>query len=126
MGVAKKNRRKFAYHDQVFYWDVKEDPDEDYKILLIVSDDKKFIIHYRLLQDNPNNLLVPKYPYITVLGKTFKGRNDVGSCHKRFVVPKWEDTIVTPKLIEMILEWCFLEGEVAEVDYKGELLTNVQ
>lgn len=122
VGVSKKNRRKFTYKNRIFYWSVREALDEDRLELSIISEDKHFIVHYFLGQRDKNHLFVPENPFITVIGKEFKGFPNMGHTYKRFIVPNWEDITVTPKLVEEILDWCFKEEPVQEVDFRGTLL----
>jgi hypothetical protein len=122
MGVMKKKHRKIVRNNRVFYWHVKNGEDDDRLYLSIKSDDKKFIVSYMLEQKDTQRLFSPKTPFIIVVGKEFKGLDNLGHCWERFVVPEWEDKIVTPSLVAEIIDWCFTDEEVIPVDYKGKVL----
>nr|WP_246362116.1 hypothetical protein [Paenibacillus alba] len=104
---------------RVFYWSVKEDI-EDYgrTILHIVSEDKKYIISYAIGQS-----LLEKNTFIVIQGMEFEGL----AGYKRFgwtrvLTPSWEDTIITPRLVVQIIDWCFeMKEQVTIVDWKGNV-----
>ena len=125
MGVAKKRRRKIVRDGRDFFWCVK--PDEDYYDLLhlsIVSSDKKFIVSYQLIQPNIKSITpcIHKTPFIVVMGREFKGLNNLGHFWERFLVPEWNDAIVTPSLVAQIIDWCFTIEDVIPVDSEGNIL----
>lgn len=101
----------------MFVWYVYEGYDDAGLHLSIVSDDRKFIVEYMFKECISQKSSLTKM--IRVSGKEFKGRTDCGGCTKRFLVPDWDDNIITPSLVEKIIEWCFLEESIIEVDYKG-------
>lgn len=118
MGVQKKGHRKFIYHGREFYWFVQTDT--GVPVLMILSDNKKFIIHYTVNSQAFTSHLGPKEPFVTVIGKEFKGVPDLEHCHRHFTAPVWDTFSITPKQIEEILDWCFLEEPVTEVDWRGQ------
>jgi len=125
VGIAKKRRRKIVRNDREFYWCVK--PDEDHYDLLhlsIVSSDKRFIVSYQLVKPNIASLTPCAHnnPYIVVMGKEFKGLNNLGHFWERFLVPEWDDNIVTPALVAEIIDWCYTTETVTPVDYNGNIL----
>ena len=123
MGVSKKRRRQIVRNDRLFYWCVK--PDDDYCDLLylsIVSDDKKFMVSYHLNQKNLPHPIAHENPFIVVLGKEFKGLDNLGHFWERFLVPEWKDEIATPSLVAQIIDWCLTVEIVTPVDYKGNIL----
>lgn len=120
MGVAKKGRRKIVRNGRTYYWRVGMDCHEDDRFYLsIVSEDKHFIVSYMLKQKNQTLPFSPLHPLIIVKGRQFKERTDVGGCWKRFLVPAWDDQVVTPRLVGEIIDWCMLKGNVQEVDFRG-------
>lgn len=123
MGIAKKGRRKIVRNDRIYYWRVGMDcSDDDRLYLSIVSEDKHFIVSYMLGQKNRSHTCSPVNPLIIVKGRQFKGRTDVGGCWKRFLVPEWDDQVVTPRLVGEIIDWCMQKGHVQRVDYRGNLI----
>ena len=126
MGVAKKRRRKITRNGRDFYWCIK--PDEDYYDLLhlsIVSSDRNFIVNYQLIKPNETSITPKerKNHFIVVIGKEFKGLNNLGHGWERFVVPEWsDDEAVTPSLVAEIIDWCFTVEPVTPVDYQGNIL----
>ncbi len=124
MSIAKKGRRKLVRNDKVYYWSVKDSKEDDRFYLTIVSNDKKFIVKYMLNQRDKSSLFSPKNPLIVVMGKEFKGRNDVGKCCKMFFVPDWEDEIITHRIVGEIIDWCYMVEDVTELDYKGQILVD--
>jgi hypothetical protein len=71
MSVAKKQRRKLMRDDREFIWWVALDHDSNDMILHIVSDDKKFIAHYILGQQDQERLVI-------ILGPEFSGATTGG------------------------------------------------
>lgn len=136
MAVLKKRRRKIVRNGKVFWWCVKPNDDTYCRLLFaietglmtesgntllsIVSDDKNFIVSYQLNQNDAGSKI--KYPFIITEGKEFKGLNKLGHGLERFIVPKWEDTPVTPFLVAQIIDWCFTVEDVIAVNWKGEIL----
>ena len=94
----------------------------DNTLLSIVSDDKNFIVNYHLNQSNAESKI--KNPFIITEGREFKGLDNLGHDWERFIVPKWEDKIVTPSLVAQIIDWCFTIENVIPVDWKGNVLKN--
>ena len=125
MGISKKGLRKIVRSDRTFYWCVRYDYEDDDRLyLVIMSEDKNFLISYMLDQKNVGRMFSPKIPLIIVKGKEFKGLNNLGHFWERFVVPNWDDDIVTPSLVAQIIDWCFVEEDVISVDWKGNILNN--
>ena len=135
MAVPKKRRRKIMRNGRTFWWCVKPNDDtycgllfavdnglyeDNANLLSIVSDDKKLIVSYHLTQRNTESKI--KNPYIITEGKEFKGLDNLGHGWERFIVPEWEDRIVTPSLVAQIIDWCFKNEEVIPVDYNGNIL----
>ena len=123
MAVAKKNKRKIHYKGQLFYWWVVDEFDGFGGMLSIniVSDDKKFLIKYFVIQKDTQNR------YIIVIGEYFPHVERKTGNWVRFICPDFtaenKTTAITPKNIEAILSWCFLESKVLiPVNYKGEII----
>ena len=125
MAIAKKRKRKITINDRDFYWSVKPD-DDDFGLLhlFIASDDKKFIVSYPLANKNPESGVscMQSNPYIIVMGKEFKGLDNLGHGWERFAVPKWDDEAVTPSLVADIINWCLTIEKVTPVDWSGNKL----
>ena len=122
MGVSTKRQRRIVVNDRVFFWCVKDDNKDDDRLYLVIkSDDKKFIVSYMLDQRNRGRPFSPKSPLIIVKGQEFKGVDDLGHSWGRFLVPDWEDKIVTPSLVSQIIEWCLKEEDVMPVDHDGSV-----
>lgn len=119
MGVSKKNKRKLIYNKKVFYWRVQQD-DEDfgYNNLLIVSEDKRFVVSYRVCQSKQQ-----RDPFIVIQGSEFEGLKASEKGWKRVLTPKWEDEIITPGLVKKIIEWCLSQkNELIYVDWQGNFI----
>jgi len=119
MGVRKKYKRKIIRSNRLFFWYVEPDIDDEGIIKLhIVSDNKKFLITYEVGQHSIKN----KTPLIVIIGEEFEGWTEEYIGYRRVLPPKWNDGIVTPKLIGEIIDWCLLEGkEIKIVNWKGEI-----
>ena len=140
MGVPKKRRRKIVRNGKTFWWCVKPNDntycgllfavekglmtDNVNSLLSIVSDDKNLIVSYHLNQKNAKSKI--ENPYIITEGKEFKGLDNLGHHWERFIVPQWEDKIVTPSLVAEIIDWCFKNEKVVPVDYNGNILEERQ
>ena len=124
MSVAKKEKRKIVRDNRTFYWLVKKNGEvhPDLPELYIISDDKKFIVSYLLCQKGLTDSNEIKNSYITVVGKEFKGLDNLGHRYERFIAPKWYGDIITPSIVSEIIDWCFIKEEVIPVDYNGEIL----
>lgn len=124
MGVSRKNKRKIIINNRVFYWCVKNDNEDDDRLyLVIISDDKKFLISYMLGQKDSWHAFSPKNPYIIVKGIEFKGLNNLGHTWERFLVPEWNDEIITPSLVAEIIAWSLKPEKVTPVNYKGDIIS---
>lgn len=124
MGVRKKGRRKLNYNGRLFIWYFKEEEwylveNEEglfaYEPLLhIISEDKKFIVTYRI------NQIKSECPYITSKGSEFSGTNNSLGCRQRLRTPNWNYEFITPKIVREIIEWCLNPKEnLVFVDYFG-------
>ena len=110
-------------NERTFYWGVGYyDDDGDRLSLAIVSEDKKFLVSYMLEQRDTERFFSPKNPLIIVKGKEFKGLDNLGHGWERFLVPEWNDEIITPSLVAQIIDWCFTTEDVIPVDWKGNVL----
>jgi hypothetical protein len=124
MGISKKGLRKIIRNNREFYWCVKYDNDDDDRLYLVIkSDDKKFIVSYMLGQKDKNRAFSPINPFIIVKGKEFKGLSNLGGYWERFLVPEWENEIVTPSLVAEIIDWSLKEESIICVNYQGDILS---
>lgn len=125
MGISKKGLRKIVRNNQVFYWCVKNDDDENDRLYLAIkSDDKKFEVSYMLNQKGTESAFSQQNPFIIVEGKEFKCLDNLGHGWERFLVPNWNDEIVTPALVAEIIDWCFVAEEVTSVNYQGNIMSD--
>lgn len=119
-GVNKKGRRKFVHGEKNYFWYVKED-DEDYgRIkLFIVSEDKKFNVSYEAGQSKRDQM-----PFIVVIGLEFGGLENGGrNGWVRIQTPSWDDDVITPGLVKIIIEWSLMDKEnLILVDWAGNVL----
>ena len=70
MGVNKKGKRKIIVSDRTYYWYIKDEPlcpHTSNVTVYIVSDDRKFAVHYILNSD-----------FVAIEGRDFHGRPDNG------------------------------------------------
>ena len=74
-------------------------------------------------KDNERSSLPPN-SLIIVKDEEFKGLENLGRCWKYFLVPVWEDNMVTPSLVAEIIDWCLKKEEVIPANYKGEIVNN--
>ena len=115
MAVRKRSRRKLAVGDRQYVWYVKEDDDSPDHILHVLSDDKQFIVQYRLAQP-------PSRQYVTVLGKEFPRATGTGGVWRRFRCPRWdsETGIISSGGVRSLIDWCMeTSEETVEVDSAG-------
>ena len=98
MGVRKKGRHKLDVEGRAFLWYVKPDDDSAAFILHVLSDDKRFIVQYKLLQQEARR-------YLTVIGKEFGRVPGTGNCWRRFRCPAWEkDGVITPSSVRKLID----------------------
>jgi hypothetical protein len=114
MGTRKKKRNTLTIADRLYLWYVKQDEDSNSYILHVISEDKRFIVHYHLQQEESHR-------HITVLGKEFGRVSGTGNCWRRFRCPAWEnDRAITPSSVKQLIEWSQqTDGITEEVDYTG-------
>jgi hypothetical protein len=118
MSVSKKGKRKILVDNVEYYWYVMDSIDAielgTDKVLCVLSDCKKFIVHYPINQTGAkNNLLI-------VLGKKFGGIGQWGNCWQMVVSPRWEcKNKITPKSVENLIRWSLDEKDIDLVDYRG-------
>jgi hypothetical protein len=117
MGTSKKKRNKLNIADRLYLWYVKQDDDSDSYILHVVSDDKRFIIHYHLQQQESDRHLI-------VLGKEFGRVAGTGNCWRRFRCPAWENEgAITPSSVKKLIEWSQQTNSTTEeVNYMGQVI----
>lgn len=102
MSVAKKNRRKLVREGRLFVWWVQEDRDSLDLILHVVSEDKRFIAHYVLGQEEAERLII-------ILGSEFAGA-DTGGNWSRFHCPCFDPhAVVTPGNVRQLIDWCLTD-----------------
>lgn len=102
MAVATKNLRKLRHKERDFVWFVAPDTDSGDLILHVVSDDKKFLVHYVLGQRSDQALIV-------VIGPEFAGAS-TGRNHTRFRCPRFETNgIATPSAVVRLIDWCLTD-----------------
>ncbi len=115
MAISRKGRRKCIRHECTFYWLVKEDEEAEGQVyLFLYAEDKTLMVRYRLGQTKQTP---SRRPVIIVEKGKIKGQKDMGRW-RRYLVPEWEDTIGTPALVAEIVDWCFQEEAVTEVDWR--------
>jgi hypothetical protein len=114
MGTSKKKRSKLNIEGRLFLWYVKQDDDSDSYILHVISDDKRFVVHYYLQQPEHHR-------YLIVLGKEFGRVSGTGDCWRRFRCPTWENNgAITPSSVKRLIEWSqHSDSTTEEVDYAG-------
>lgn len=126
MSLSQKGFRKIIRGDQIFYWCVRNDYDDDDRLYLVIqSEDKAFSVSYMLDQENRELAFSPQSPFIIVKGTIFKGLEQLGSCWERFLVPKWEEgKAITPSFVATVIDWCLTPEEVTSVNFRGEILSS--
>ncbi|MCQ4088413.1 hypothetical protein [Saccharibacillus sp. JS10] len=119
MGVRKKYKRKIIRSNRLFYWYVQPDfDDEGLNKLHIISEDKNFLITYEVGQHNNEK----QKPNIVIMGKEFEGWIEEYIGYRRVLTPKWDDGIITPKLVGDIIDWCLSKDkEIKIVNWNGEI-----
>ena len=122
VAFSKKYLRKMVCQDQEFFWCVREDDDYGNLYLVIQSEDCNFLVNYRLGQKERLGYCPPENPFIIVKGSDFKGMDDLGGCWERFLVPDWEDRVITPRIVAQIIEWCMIEAPCTPVNYLGQIM----
>lgn len=118
MAVAKKGRRKIHVDGTDYYWLVREEIDHfdvgASHVLIVVSNDKKFLVHYPLNQNGEHNFLV-------VLGPRFEGTGNFGGSWKRVECPKWEDgETIKPGGIRELILWSLSPKPTRNISYLGK------
>jgi hypothetical protein len=114
MGVRKKGRHKLDVEGRLFLWYVKPDDDSPGLILHVLSDDKRFLVQYELLQQEDRR-------HLTVIGKEFGRVSGTGNCWRRFRCPAWEKGgVITPASVRELIDWSQQTNvRTEEVDYAG-------
>jgi hypothetical protein len=99
MGARKKGRHKLDVEGRSFQWFVKQDEDSAAFLLHVISDDKRFIVQYKLAQQE-------RQRYLTVIGKEFGRVSGTGHCWRRFCCPAWENGgVITPSSVRKLNDW---------------------
>ncbi len=111
MGLNKKGKRKITFQDQIYYWHILSEFG-DYSSMLslnIVSEDKKFIIKYYIIQYDTEESYTMK-----IIGDKFpKLSEQIKKRPVRINCPKLIDDgkkNIEPKDVRLVLEWCFKKG----------------
>ena len=101
MSVKKKNRRKITVNDRLFIWYIAEANSTLDQTLFVVSEDKKFIVHYILKQTSNE-------PYfVEVVGKEIGGLVREKQTKVNIISPTWEiENTITPKSVRNLITWC--------------------
>ena len=124
MGALKKKRRKIIVNNIEYYWYIVEEfyyssfKDNDfgvYKVLTIVSEDKKFIVKYPFCKS------IDSDDFIEVIGQVFGGDGEWGHGLQRVICPKWENKqcIITPSIVEKMIRWCMRDKINEFIDWRG-------
>lgn len=106
MPARKTNRRKLTFKDREFLWYVRDDPDSTAKVLHVLSDDKRFVVKYELMQGGKS-----RPSFVIVVGREFPGLPTAGGSWTRLRCPTWKgDYKIDGKFVHRLLEWCFDAG----------------
>lgn len=98
MAITTKRRRKIEVDGRAFVWWVTPDDDSNEMLLRISSTDKQLLLCYVIGQEGET-------PLVTVLGRELPPLTDAGGRWIRLRTPRWDDSVVTPKLVRTILLW---------------------
>ena len=101
MSARSKGRRKLNIDGDIYYWYV-----HDELFLRIYSEDKKFIVHYELMGEEP---------LMIVHGQIFNASSE----KKRpiWVVPPKIESDFGPQYVKDLIIWALKEQENLEVNY---------
>lgn len=113
MAVATKKRRRLIRENRLFIWHVLPDEDSTDCILHVFSDDKRFMVHYVLGQNESRALVV-------VIGKEFAGA-ETGGCWTRFRCPSFDKHgVIGPGGVRCLIDWCLSEDRPRQLLDVGE------
>jgi hypothetical protein len=113
MAIATKRRRKIEVDGRAFVWWVTPDDESNEMLLRISSTDKQLLLCYIIDQPDESR-------HVIVLGRELPPLTDAGGRWIRLHTPRWDDRIVTPKLVRTILLWALDPfKEVVRVGWSG-------
>ena len=95
MSIRSKGRRKIIVDSQTYLWYVALDDESPYNILIIVSDDKSYILACPLQTEKE---------YIISKGRMFQAKKTNGRWN-RYFLPFHIPEIITPKFVEQLILW---------------------
>lgn len=110
MGVLEKSRRKIVYGNKKYIWYIAEDNDSPYRLLNIISGDKKFILSLSLDTD---------VSYVISKGRFFQGNKSKGGWD-RYLLPFSIPTIITPKFVADIISWATEKNDAVKIEWNGQ------
>ena len=110
MGVLEKGRRKIVYKNEKYIWYIAEDNDSPYRLLNIISEDKRLILSSPLDTD---------VSYIISKGGFFQGNKSNGGWD-RYLLPFSIPSTTTPKFIADIISWATEKNDAVKIEWNGQ------
>ena len=118
MAIARRYRRKLVVDGRAFFWCVRDtDADDWYGLTLtVVSEDKRFLVHYRLGQPDGHR-------YLIVIGPEFPTLPPSGNW-RRVLCPEWQrGSGIQPADVRRLIDWCLHSDQaISQVDWRGQPL----
>ena len=110
MGVLEKGRRKIVYDNKKYIWYIAEDNDSPYRLLNIISGDKRLILSLPLNTD---------VSYVISKGRFFQGNKSNGGWD-RYPLPFSIPSIITPKFVIDIISWATEKNDAVKIEWNGQ------
>lgn len=116
MATTSKNRRPIEVDGRSYLWWVAAD-DETSLTLTVVSEDKRFLVKYRIAQNDDTR-------HVIVMGSEFGRWTGCGGPWRRFRSPAFgQRETVTPKDVAALVRWASAADDaVLEVNWLGHAL----
>ena len=105
MSIRAKGRRRIIVGDQTYLWYVALDADSPYRMLHILSEDKRLILSCPLR-------IQPAYAISK--GRLFQGKATNG-CWNRYVLPFAIPDEISLKFVEKLILWATLDHNASPV-----------
>ena len=107
--ISAKGKRKIEVDGKTYVWNVAEDYDSPYKVIQIVSADKKMILAVPLQ--------VPR-PYAISKGSVFQG-HPTGGGWERYALPFVIPNAITPGFVAELIRWSVYGNDAEAVAWDG-------
>lgn len=105
MGVSTRKRRQITVDDRRYVWYVRQEEDDDFESLTIISDDKRVLVRFPV--PRPGDA-----PLAVAIGSRFGGLHRDDGCFRYVEAPSdcWKAAI-TPGRVRRLVDWILDESK---------------